>query len=97
MYIGKLKEKRKQIKKNIKSNTIAINELQQKVKAAEARNALLTKEAQENAQAIEHYKKVQEEYDLDNREYEAIRDSTITKDKFYDAEPDFFNNDMPDF
>ena len=40
---------------------------------------------------------MQEEYDPDSIEYEAIGDPTITRDKFYDSEPGLFNNEMPDF
>ena len=44
-----------------------------------------------------YFKEIVEQHSRDNKEYETIRNSTISKDKFYEAEPDVYDNDMLDF
>jgi len=38
-----------------------------------------------------------EQHKRDKEEYDAIHDSTITKDKFYEPEPDFYDNNQLNF
>jgi len=63
----------------------------------EDRNAALKAKATDNAIKIERYKVIEKQHQKDNAEYELIRNSTITKERFYDAEPDFYENDLLNF
>ena len=90
-------DKRTQTKERLEAKKREANELAAQLKKLEDQKAELQVKVKANSVRIEAFKEMEVAYKRDQSEYETIRNSTITKEKYYEPDADFYQNELLNF